>query len=137
MSANFWLNLISALLALGLGLLVIRSWKLGILRRWRARGLRRRLSPLIEQLLMQLASAEDVPIVNSLIFLRQREEIESIYRRSRVLLDEERVALAEFLSSLSRFSGQQNIEPLSQSAQREDLILKGQRLMHDMREFGY
>jgi len=86
---------------------------------------------------MQLASAEDVPIVNSLIFLRQREEIESIYRRSRVLLDEERVALAEFLSSLSRFSGQQNIEPLSQSTQREDLILKGQRLMHDMREFGY
>jgi len=63
MSANFWLNLISALLALGLGLLVIRSWKLGILRRWRARGLRRRLSPLIEQLLMQLASAEDAPIV--------------------------------------------------------------------------
>ncbi len=134
MSVVFWIKLSLSVFSLCISLMAIRSYKQGALRRWRARGLRRRLSPLIENMLYGLSKPDSLSPPNDLPFLRQREEIEVLFRRSSALLSEERKALAEFLRLLSKIVTPAH-EP--KPSELESAILKGQRLLQDMREFGF
>ena len=83
MSAEFWLNLLLAVAGLFAALALIRSWKRGLIRDWRAKSLRQRLIPVVESMLESLVggnvSGNMEPAWQDLTFFRHREKAEELY----------------------------------------------------------
>lgn len=136
MSLNFWFNLILAVMSLLFALALIRSWKRGIIREWRARSLRQRLIPLTQSLVSSLSNRQSASPWDDLAFYRLREQAEELSRKSSPLSQEERKGLAKFLSSISSLHAKAQLEPLDIRSEKEEAILNGQRIAQDMREMG-
>jgi len=136
MSLNFWLNLTLAISGLFLSLALIRSWKRGLIRDWRARSLRQRLIPLVQSLLKSLLSKDLNAVCQDLDFYRLREQTEELYRKSSPLSQEERVGLANFLSAISSLQAKVQTDPDNTYLEKEEVILRGQRTAQDMQEMG-
>lgn len=146
MSAEFWLNLLLAVAGLFAALALIRSWKRGLIRDWRAKSLRQRLIPVVESMLESLVggnvSGNMEPAWQDLTFFRHREKAEELYRKSSSLSQEERAGLAKFLSAISSLQaktqslGETDEVSLLIRTEQEEAILNGQRIVQDMREMG-
>ncbi len=117
-------------------LALIRSWKRGIIREWRARSLRQRLIPLTQSLVSSLSNRQSASPWDDLAFYRLREQAEELSRKSSPLSQEERKGLAKFLSSISSLHAKAQLEPLDIRSEKEEAILNGQRIAQDMREMG-
>lgn len=136
MSVEFWLNLTLAIGSLLLALAIIRSWKRGIIRDWRAKSLRQRLIPPIQSLLSSLASSDNELRWQELSFFRQREQVEELYRKSSPLSHEEKVGLAKFLTAISSLQAKAQVDISNIRSEREEALLNGQRIIQDMHEMG-
>jgi len=137
MSLNFWLNLLSAFICLITAIGLIRSWKQGLIRNWRARSLRKRLVPLIQSILGRLIEGQGDSVWQDLDFFRLREEVEELHRRSAPLSNEERIGLAAFLGAISTLHTKVTSDSADIKTEHEDVILKGQRIAQDMQEMGF
>ena len=136
MSAEFWLNLFLAIGSLLFSLALIRSWKRGIIRDWRAKSLRQRLIPLIQSLLSSFVNTDTELSWQELSFFRLREQVEELYRKSSPLSQEEKAGLAKFLTAISNLQAKAQLDSSNLSTEREEAILNGQRIIQDMHEMG-
>lgn len=141
MSFNFWFNLVLALLLFGLAVLTVQAYKSEMLRGFRARFLRRRIVPVTQTIMSQLLvsarsdAAGTTLLGGSYELMRARADLESLYRRSKPLFQQERQGIALFLEGLSKVSRQMEQQQNSRQ-DLEETVLRGQRVVHELTELG-
>ncbi len=141
MSVNFWVSFVSAIVLFGLALAALNLHKSELVRNFRARRLRRRIVPMVQGMLPLIAdyakpttgALEQSP--DDYRLMRYRADLEAVYQQSQPLFDQERVSIAEFLSSLSTLAVQFNQNKLAPS-NVENSVLIGQRIVQELTEIG-
>jgi len=141
-SSAFWVELILALIGLAVSITLVLKFKRNLLQRRKARHLREILVPEVEAVLPELAAQLYMHEKDENPFQYNGEKItqfcgrlDSWLKQSTVLFPEERATLNQFSSELSLILPSFQAGGPSRLA-TEELILLGQRVVHEMTEHG-
>ena len=135
MSFQFWLKLTVALSLLPITFVTVHSYRKGVIKELRAKLLRRKIITEMESLLPHVLSLGSEAQEDHFPLFRVRAKLEHLYTLSDVLLGEEKTRLGLFLGSLSTlFLMSEAGTALSSDA--HDVVLQGQRVIHECKELG-
>jgi len=135
-STQFWVKLFVALSLLPLTFFTVHSYRKGALRELRAKWLRRKIVASMEALLPHVQMLPSNQPANHFPLFRLRAELEQLAAHSDVLLIEEKNRLNLFLANLSAlFSLSQTGE--ASTREMTDVLLLGQRVIHESTELGF
>jgi len=143
LSPAFWIELLLALIGLAASIILVLKFKKSLLQRKKARRLRAILVPEFQVVLPELVAQLYPQESDVNPYLQSREVIAEFcghldgwLTESVVLFPEERATLSQFSSSLSLLLPGFRAGGPSKLATQE-LILLGQRAVHEMTENGY
>ena len=143
MSSAFWVELLLALMGLAGSIFLVLKFKRNLLQRKRARRLRSILVPLVQAVLPELAAQLYTHEMDDNPFQKNGEKITRFcshldrwLKESTVLFPEEYATLSQFSSDLALILPSFQAGGPSRLA-TEELILLGQRVVHEMTENGY
>jgi len=136
-SFSFWFDLLLAVLLFAAAIVFIHQYKYGAIRDFRARRLRGKLIPKLQALLGLIVSGDSEQISDDqFVLFRARADVEALISQSSVLFDEERVVLADFMTSLSAYLVKKE-SGMASTYDLEDAVLAGQRATIELTEIGY
>ncbi len=135
MSVDFWANLFLAFLVFCLGLLFVNRSKFEFVRKLQAAYLRNKLVPKLREILPMITSQLQSTEPDLFPLFRLKADIEALSAKSQSLFAEERAAITYFLAKLSTEIA--NFEAGTATARGlEELVLSGQRAVHELVELG-
>ena len=115
---------------------VVHSYRKGVLRELRAKWLRRKIVNAMQALLPQIRLLLDEESGNRFPLFRLRAELEQLHSHNNALLDEEKARLSLFLASVSALVSSSEAGSAS-SVGMNDVIMLGQRIIHESTELGF
>lgn len=143
MSTAFWFELVLAVFGFVGFIILVLKFKAGLLQRAKARQLRKLLVPELKAVLPALAaqlyqSEYDINPYsqNGGAITQFHLGLDHLLTQSSVMFPEERETLTEFSSALRSLLPSFQSGTLARAA-TEDLLLLGQRAVHEMTENGY
>ena len=136
MSTQFWVKLFVALSLLPLTFLTVHSYRKGALRELRAKWLRRKIVASMEALLPYVQALPNGDRASHFPLFRLRAELEQLATHSDVLLVEEKNRLNLFLANLSTLFSLSETG-LASTREMTDVLLLGQRVIHESTELGF
>lgn len=143
MSTAFWIELLLALLAFAGAIVFVLKFKENLQRRAKAKQLRKILIPELQAVLPALAAqlfpnelGADSYRSNSEAIGRFNDGLKQLLEQSVVMFAEERAALSAFSSGLELLLPSLQSGELARNA-TDELVLLGQRAVHEMVENGY